>query len=153
MHVPWTIAALAMLAVSALLVLIGFRGRRVNEHPLCRRCGFDAYGKPAGTAVWSAGGAMLSHRRGPCGSDTRPLGGGRDAELAELTRRLGSGELSGGLTGRRQTGLPHRTDAAAPRPPALGDWMGEGPAAAAGEPDRRRAGHRSRVSRRPCLVI
>ena len=52
-----------MLAVSALLVLIGFRGRRVNDHPLCRHCGFDLFGKPSESTVCSECGADLGRRR------------------------------------------------------------------------------------------
>ena len=46
MAVVVAIAALALLAGLAMLVL-GLRGRRVDDHPLCRRCGFDLTGLPA----------------------------------------------------------------------------------------------------------
>src|SRR3954449_10067266 len=63
MHAPWLIASLTTLVMSALLVLIGLRGRRVNDHPICRRCGFDLFGKPAESTVCSECGADLNHRR------------------------------------------------------------------------------------------
>jgi hypothetical protein len=63
MHDAWLVTAFAMLVVSTLLVLIGLRGRRVNDHPLCRRCGFDLFGKPAESIVCSECGADLGHRR------------------------------------------------------------------------------------------
>ena len=63
MHVPWLIASLALLAASTLLVLIALRGRRVNDHPICRRCGFDLFGKPPESNVCSECGGDLGHRR------------------------------------------------------------------------------------------
>lgn len=49
-------AALALLGVP--LVAVGWRGRRVGDHPHCRRCGFDLFGKPA-----------ESTRCGECGAE------------------------------------------------------------------------------------
>jgi ribosomal protein L37E len=62
-HVSWLIASLATFAVSTVLVLIALRGRRVNDHPLCRRCGFDLFGKPPESTVCSECGADLGRRR------------------------------------------------------------------------------------------
>ena len=48
--VPLTIpAANALLLVGGVLLGIGWRGRRVDDHPLCRRCGFDLTGLPGGS--------------------------------------------------------------------------------------------------------
>src|SRR3954452_1890745 len=63
MHIPWLIVSMALLAASALLVLIALRGQRVNDHPICRRCGFDLFGKPAESTVCSECGADLNRRR------------------------------------------------------------------------------------------
>src|SRR4051794_15986477 len=38
------------------------RGRRVDDHPICRRCGFDLFGKPADSDVCSECGARLGWR-------------------------------------------------------------------------------------------
>lgn len=40
------------------LMSVGLRGRRVGDHPYCRRCGFDLFGKPDSTP-----------RCGECGAD------------------------------------------------------------------------------------
>jgi len=42
---PGLIAALAILTcVGVALFALGWRGRRVNDHPICRKCGFDLVG-------------------------------------------------------------------------------------------------------------
>ena len=58
----WTIPALALLLSLALLTL-GVRGRRVDDHPICRQCGFDLFGRPQGSVVCSECGGDLSARR------------------------------------------------------------------------------------------
>jgi hypothetical protein len=45
----WTIAALALgalalLAAGVTMLALGLRGRRTDDHPICRRCGFDLHG-------------------------------------------------------------------------------------------------------------
>ena len=54
--------ALAAVA-SALITLWGMRGRRVDDHPLCRRCGFDLFGRAEGATNCSECGADLRRRR------------------------------------------------------------------------------------------
>ncbi len=50
------------LGLAAALLFCGFRGLRIGDHPVCRRCAFDLYGSPAGTVVC-----------GECGNDlTQP---------------------------------------------------------------------------------
>ena len=46
-----TIVALAGVA----LTLLGLRGRRVDAHPLCRRCGFDLFGNPGAETCTECG--------------------------------------------------------------------------------------------------
>lgn len=53
------LAAIAIAA--AAMVIVGMRGRRIDDHPLCRRCGFDLTGKPAEATVCSECGSHLSH--------------------------------------------------------------------------------------------
>ena len=71
------VASLSLVVVSTLLVLFGLRCRRVNDHPICRRCGFDLFGKPAESTVCSECGADLGQRRavqvGQRGRDGRVL--------------------------------------------------------------------------------
>jgi hypothetical protein len=58
----WTIPALVFIGAIALLWL-GLRGRRVDDHPICRRCGFDLFGRPEGSVVCSECGGDLTQRR------------------------------------------------------------------------------------------
>jgi hypothetical protein len=52
-------ATVALLAAAVALLVWGIRGRRVDDHPLCRRCGFDLFGKPASSSLCSECGADL----------------------------------------------------------------------------------------------
>src|SRR5688572_29100978 len=53
MMVPGVLIALPILVLIAATVLLiaGLRGRRVDDHPLCRRCGFDLVGSPRESVV------------------------------------------------------------------------------------------------------
>jgi hypothetical protein len=54
------VTALSVATVVALVLLtVGYRGRRVDDHPLCRRCGFDLTGTPAASTLCSECGADL----------------------------------------------------------------------------------------------
>ncbi|MFI5377899.1 MAG: hypothetical protein ACHRHE_01215 [Tepidisphaerales bacterium] len=53
---PWLAGAAGVLAL--VLLPWGWRGRRVSEHPHCRRCGFDLFGLPP-----------TSRRCSECGAD------------------------------------------------------------------------------------
>ncbi|HWE97211.1 MAG TPA: hypothetical protein VG269_24845 [Tepidisphaeraceae bacterium] len=53
----------ALLLVSLALLTLGFRGRRTDDHPVCRRCGFDLFGKPPESVRCSECGAELNRRR------------------------------------------------------------------------------------------
>lgn len=55
--------AVVLLGISVGLLWLGMVGRRVGDHPVCRRCGFDLYGKPAESRVCSECGADLGRRR------------------------------------------------------------------------------------------
>ena len=66
------VVALLLVAVGAgaLLLWRGLRGRRVDDHPLCRRCGFDLTGLPdgggrcpeCGADVAAPGAVVVGHR-------------------------------------------------------------------------------------------
>src|SRR5438045_6693447 len=62
-HATWLIASLALFGVSLVATLIALRGRRVDDHPHCRRCGFDLFGKPAESSLCSECGADLAKRK------------------------------------------------------------------------------------------
>ncbi len=47
-------------AASAVALAIAVRGRRVDDHPICRKCGFDLIGKPESSAVCSECGTDLT---------------------------------------------------------------------------------------------
>lgn len=58
---------IALLVVIAVVLVVGgagllwwgLRGRRVDDHPICRRCGFDLFGRPDGSVLCSECGADL----------------------------------------------------------------------------------------------
>lgn len=54
---------LLLLVASAAVLALALRGRRVDFHPVCRRCGYDLVGQPAGRDVCTECGAGLSGRR------------------------------------------------------------------------------------------
>jgi len=55
--------AAGLLIVGALWALQGWRGKRVGDHPFCRRCGFDLFGLPAGSTACSECGADVQQRK------------------------------------------------------------------------------------------
>ncbi len=57
------IILLSVLVAGAVLVWLGWRGRRVNDHPVCRRCRFDLYGVYPGGATCPECGADLKAGR------------------------------------------------------------------------------------------
>src|SRR2546423_15664322 len=72
--------ALLLFLIGATLFAIGLRGRHINDHPLCARCGFDLLGIPATTCP-------------ECGGDlTRP----RSRRVGERRRRRAP-LIAGGL--------------------------------------------------------
>src|SRR5688500_6231710 len=64
-------AALLLLALA--LLWASRRGRRVDDHPSCRRCGFDLFGLPSGSTNCSECGADVT-RRGAVRTDHRARG-------------------------------------------------------------------------------
>ncbi|MFI5377943.1 MAG: hypothetical protein ACHRHE_01440 [Tepidisphaerales bacterium] len=57
------IAALCILPAGLILLVYGLRGRRVDDHPLCRKCGYDLTGKPATSTVCSECGADVTRAK------------------------------------------------------------------------------------------
>jgi hypothetical protein len=55
-----TLIPLFALALGVFLLVRGIHGRRVDDHPICRRCGFDLFGRPEGSNVCSECGADLN---------------------------------------------------------------------------------------------
>src|SRR5215218_8796709 len=45
------------------LLVIGWRGRRTDDHPLCRRCGFDLTGRPPDSTRCAECGADIATSR------------------------------------------------------------------------------------------
>lgn len=52
------------LVVAIVLFVLGRRGRRVDDHPLCRRCGYDLIGTPGAERCPECGGALTTVRHG-----------------------------------------------------------------------------------------
>ncbi len=50
-------------AAGAALLILGWRGRRVGDHPHCRRCEFDLSGQPASSHACPECGADIRHPR------------------------------------------------------------------------------------------
>lgn len=57
-----SLVTLVGLGGGAALLFTGLRGRRVGDHPFCRRCGFDLTGRPATSVLCSECGADLDAR-------------------------------------------------------------------------------------------
>jgi len=49
--------------IGIILVYLAWRGRRIDDHPLCRKCGFDLTGRSPQAERCSECGALLSRRR------------------------------------------------------------------------------------------
>jgi hypothetical protein len=61
-HAPMILLLVSLGGV--LLVALGIRGRRINDHPSCRRCGFDLLGvHPGGAACPECGSDLRRPRR------------------------------------------------------------------------------------------
>jgi hypothetical protein len=57
------LAAFALLVSSIALLVIGLRGRQVDDHPVCRRCKFDLCGAAPGSTNCPECGADVTRRR------------------------------------------------------------------------------------------
>ena len=79
------VACLTLFALSFATLLVAVRGRRVDDHPLCRRCGYDQTGRPAEATTCAE-----------CGAD---LTGGRAVRVGHRVRRgrLAAAALAIGL--------------------------------------------------------
>jgi hypothetical protein len=63
MWMPFLVPAAILWIVGTFLLIRGLRGRKVDDHPLCRRCGFDLIGLPADVKTCSECGADVSSPR------------------------------------------------------------------------------------------
>ena len=62
LHLLFLFAVVGTGVAAGLLTVLGWRGRVVDDHPHCRRCGFDLFGSP-GAASCPECGRKLSGRR------------------------------------------------------------------------------------------
>src|SRR4051812_25169022 len=68
MFTDWPIFSVIAVPMSvflagAVLAWVGWRGGRVGDHPACRRCGFDLFGRPEGSRVCPECGTDLERPR------------------------------------------------------------------------------------------
>ena len=49
--------------IGGTLMFVGWRGQRIGDHPYCRKCGFDLFGRPDGTKVCGECGFPLDAKR------------------------------------------------------------------------------------------
>ena len=69
--------------LGGVLAWVGWRGRRINDHPTCRKCGFDLVGHAA--ALSGSGGEPVSAARCPeCGT---ALGAPKAIRIGQRVRR------------------------------------------------------------------
>ena len=69
------IALLIAAGVAGLgLTLLGLHGRRIDDHPLCRRCGFDLFGNPGATTCTECGADLTRPRAVTVGHRVRRRG-------------------------------------------------------------------------------
>src|SRR5690242_13672777 len=60
----WLLYLAGLLVIfGAFLLIRGLRGRKIDDHPLCRRCGFDLIGLPHDVKTCSECGADVSSPR------------------------------------------------------------------------------------------
>jgi len=65
-HISAQAIAIVVIAVGGVgiaLLWVGLRGRRVGDHPFCRTCGFDLFGRPEGSTACAECGAELRGAR------------------------------------------------------------------------------------------
>src|SRR5438105_668743 len=55
--------AIGVVLVGATILLKGLKGRRVGDHPICARCGYDLFGKPEESKVCPECGADLCEKK------------------------------------------------------------------------------------------
>lgn len=83
----WAIGAILMLTIGVALIAIGWRGRRIDRHPLCEACGYDLLGRLPGTRRCAECGADISGlaiRIGHRAFRPRPFYGGLALSLPAL---------------------------------------------------------------------
>src|SRR5436190_24294292 len=74
----------ATLLGGILLLAVGLRGRRVDDHPVCRKCGFDLSGRAEGA---------FTGRCSECGMDLAKKRAVRLGNRRKRGRLLGAGAL------------------------------------------------------------
>ena len=58
----WPILLFLPIVLIGLMLLVrGLRGFAIDDHPICRACGFDLFGRPQGATVCSECGAGLAN--------------------------------------------------------------------------------------------
>ena len=59
----WLIAAASFFGLAVVLLVAGWRGKKIDDHPWCRKCRFDLVGCPETTESCPECGADLTSKR------------------------------------------------------------------------------------------
>ncbi len=102
MVVLWALAGVATL-LGLVMLIAAVRGRRVNDHPVCRRCRFDLVGlMPAAEACPECGSRLDAKNAVRVGARVRRYGGLRGVVVAAAVLLIGLAGMGGlGVTAVR----------------------------------------------------
>ena len=91
MPILWIIAGAGLLG--AIFLVVACRGRRVGDHPFCRKCGFDLFGLPERSRACPECGGDLAARRATVVGMRRPRPGVAGAGVTLMLPALGLAAL------------------------------------------------------------
>lgn len=121
---PLLIISLGGVVVGAALLAVGLRGRKLDDHPICRKCRFDLVGVWPGRETCPECGAGLTEARARRIGNRRPIRWMMGAGAAALIAATGWLSITGGLFLAGPKANPYkpfwllRYDAAGPGPRA-----------------------------------
>src|SRR5687768_14327483 len=94
------VIAIEAVLVGAVLLWRGWRGVRGGDHPTCRRCNFDLFGRPADSTVCPECGADVTRKRAIVTGQRQRRGGLAVTGAIALVLGLAASGLFGWQVGR-----------------------------------------------------